>query len=185
MKLKHTHRKIISDNTKAALLRWWIVGMCYFMIGFGTQTGGYYSPIDLIFFLGVGIGLVTIVVYNPIAYSVFDIVRGGEIINRRRRNRKGYQRALDNLAEIGLSMLVVILVYLCYQNINQLIVVLFGLESGTVSVAGEPFGFATLYTLFYSLVTGLIYKIKAVRNAQQTPQQCGKKEEGDAIDLHP
>lgn len=165
MKSRHTQRKKISDNMKAALLRWWIVGMCYFMIGFGTQAGSYDSPIDLIFFLGVGIGLVTIVVYNPIAYSVFDIVRGGEIINRRRQGRKGYQRALDGLGEIGLSMLVVILVYLCYQNINQLIVALFGLEQGTVSIPGEPFGFATLYTLFYSVATGLIYKIKAVQDA--------------------
>lgn len=80
MDKKHTRRKKISDNAKATLLRWWIVGMCYFMIGFGTQAGGYTSPIDLIFFLGVGIGLVTIVVYNPIAYNVFDIVRGGEIV---------------------------------------------------------------------------------------------------------
>ena len=50
-------------------------GMCYFMIGFGTQVGGYSSPIDFIFFLGVGIGLVTIVVYNPIAYNVFRLTR--------------------------------------------------------------------------------------------------------------
>ena len=73
MDKKHTRRKKISDNAKATLLRWWIVGMCYFMIGFGTQAGGYTSPIDLIFFLGVGIGLATIVVYNPIAYNVFDL----------------------------------------------------------------------------------------------------------------
>ena len=95
MDKKHTRRKKISDNAKATLLRWWIVGMCYFMIGFGTQAGGYTSPIDLIFFLGVGIGLVTIVVYNPIAYNVFDIVRGGEIVNHRYRNKKGWQRALQ------------------------------------------------------------------------------------------
>ena len=110
MDKKHTRRKKISDNAKATLLRWWIVGMCYFMIGFGTQAGGYTSPIDLIFFLGVGIGLVTIVVYNPIAYNVFDIVRGGEIVNHRYRNKKGWQRALQTLGDLGLSMLVVILV---------------------------------------------------------------------------
>lgn len=44
MDKKHTRRKKISDNAKATLLRWWIVGMCYFMIGFGTQAGGYTSP---------------------------------------------------------------------------------------------------------------------------------------------
>ena len=179
MKRTHTRRKAISDNTKAALLRWWIIGMCYFMIGFGTQAGEYDSPIDLIFFLGVGIGLVTIVVYNPIAYSVFRIERSGEVINHRRQNRKGYQRALDNLSEIGLSMLI----YLCYQNINQLIVVLFGLEQGTVSVAGEPFGFATLYTLFYSVITGLIHKIKTIQESQKTLQRNVTGIEGEMIDF--
>lgn len=168
MKKKNTRRKKISDNTKAALFRWWIVGMCYFMIGFGTHAGGYDSPIDLIFFLGVGIGLVTIVVYNPIAYNVFDIVRSGESINRRRQLRKGYQKALDNLGEIGLSMLVVILVYLSYQNINLLIIVLFGLDQNAVPFAGEPFGFATLYTLFYSIITDLIHKIKTMQGSQKT-----------------
>ena len=152
MDKKHTRRKKISDNAKATLLRWWIVGMCYFMIGFGTQAGGYTSPIDLIFFLGVGIGLVTIVVYNPIAYNVFDIVRGGEIVNHRYRNKKGWQRALQTLGDLGLSMLVVIL----------------GLSPETVVVAGEPFGFATLYTLFYSAITGLTDKLRAIRTGSAT-----------------
>ena len=40
-----------TDNRKARLMRWWLVGMCYFMVGFGTQVGGYSSPIDFIFFL--------------------------------------------------------------------------------------------------------------------------------------
>lgn len=163
MDKKHTRRKKISDNAKATLLRWWIVGMCYFMIGFGTQAGGYTSPIDLIFFLGVGIGLVTIVVYNPIAYNVFDIVRGGEIVNHRYRSKKGWQRALQTLGDLGLSMLVVILVYLSYQNINLFLVGLLGLSPETVVVAGEPFGFATLYTLFYSAITGLTDKLRAIR----------------------
>lgn len=136
MDKKHTRRKKISDNAKATLLRWWIVGMCYFMIGFGTQAGGYTSPIDLIFFLGVGIGLVTIVVYNPIAYNVFDIVRGGEIVNHRYRNKKGWQRALQTLGDLGLSMLVVILVYLSYQNINLFLVGLLGLSPETVTNGG-------------------------------------------------
>ena len=39
-----------TDNRKAGLMRWWLAGMCYFMIGFGTQVGGYSSPIDFISF---------------------------------------------------------------------------------------------------------------------------------------
>lgn len=46
-------KKRISDNVKAGILRWWIAGMCYFFIGFGTQIGILRDPIDLIFMLGV------------------------------------------------------------------------------------------------------------------------------------
>ena len=60
------------------------------------------------------------------AYNVFDIVRGGEIVNHRYRNKKGWQRALQTLGDLGLSMLVVILVYLSYQNINLFLVGLLG-----------------------------------------------------------
>lgn len=83
-----------TDNRKAGLMRWWLAGMCYFMIGFGTQVGGYSSPIDFIFFLGVGIGLVTIVVYNPIAYNVFRLTRNGEILNHTYRNISGAKKQL-------------------------------------------------------------------------------------------
>lgn len=27
-----------TDNRKAGLMRWWLAGMCYFMIGFGNTS---------------------------------------------------------------------------------------------------------------------------------------------------
>mgnify|MGYP006962774884 CR=1 FL=1 len=95
----------------------------------------------------MGIGLVTIVVYNPIAYNVFDIVRGGEIVNHRYRNKR-LAAGFADTGDLGLSMLVVILVYLSYQNINLFLVGLLGLSPETVVVAGEPFGFATYILCF-------------------------------------
>ena len=149
----------VTDNVKAGILRWWLVGMCYFMIGFGTQAGAQDDPLDLIFFLGVGIGLMTVVVYNPIAYNAFDIVRGGEIVNKARKNRSGAAKARDNLLEIVLSLCVVVLVYLTYQGTNELLVQMLEREEGTVIIPGEPFGFAALYILFRWLLTGLITDI--------------------------
>ena len=146
----------ISDNVKAGILRWWLVGMCYFMIGFGTQAGAQNDPLDLIFFLGVGIGLMTVVIYNPIAYNAFDIVRRGEVVSKTRKNRSGAAKARDNLLEIVLSLCVVVLVYLTYQGVNELLVELLEREEGTVIIPGEPFGFAALYLLFHWLLTGLI-----------------------------
>lgn len=158
---KRKWRFHLSDNVKAGLLRWWLMGMCYFMIGFGTQTGTQSSPLDLIFFLGVGTGLVTVVVYNPIAYSAFDIVRGGEIVNKARKKRSGAAKALDNLLEIGKSLLVVVLIYLTYQGVNELLVKALERPEGTVLIPGEPFGFATLYLLFYSALVGVFSQLRA------------------------
>ena len=111
----------------------------------------------------MGIGLVTIVVYNPIAYNVFDIVRGGEIVNHRYRNKKGWQRALQTLGDLGLSMLVVILVYLSYQNINLFLVGLLGCPQKRWWWLANPSDFATLYTQFYSAITGLTDELRAIR----------------------
>lgn len=149
-----------TDNRKAGLMRWWLVGMCYFMIGFGTQVGGYSSPIDFIFFLGVGIGLVTIVVYNPIAYNVFRLTRNGEILNHTYRNISGAKKAARNLVEIAASMITVILVYLTYQNLNLLLNQMLELPVETVLIPGEPFGFATLYLLFYTILSELAAKLR-------------------------
>ena len=149
-----------TDNRKAGLMRWWLAGMCYFMIGFGTQVGGYSSPIDFIFFLGVGIGLVTIVVYNPIAYNVFRLTRNGEILNHTYRNISGAKKAARNLVEIAASMITVILVYLTYQNLNLLLNQMLELPVETVLIPGEPFGFATLYLLFYTVLSELAAKLR-------------------------
>lgn len=149
-----------TDNRKAGLMRWWLAGMCYFMIGFGTQVGGYSSPIDFIFFLGVGIGLVTIVVYNPIAYNVFRLTRNGEILNHTYRNISGAKKAARNLVEIAASMITVIWVYLTYQNLNLLLNQMLELPVETVLIPGEPFGFATLYLLFYTVLSELAAKLR-------------------------
>ncbi len=156
-------KKIFTDNVKAGLLRWWIAGMCYFFIGFGTQAGLFRDPIDLIFFLGVGIGLVTIVVYNPIAYGMFDIVKRGQISNKAYYERKGWQNAIYRLAEIFKSMILVGLVYLTYQGFNLLLNQICGLPADTVLIPGEPFGFATLYLIYYQMVSGLADTVREAR----------------------
>lgn len=148
-------KKRLSDNIKAGILRWWIAGMCYFFIGFGTQAGLFADPIDLIFFLGAGMGLVTIVIYNPIAYGMFDIVKKGKISNHSYYERKGWQNALYNLAEIFKNVVLVILVYLTYQEFNMLLNRIFQQPADIVMLPGEPFGFASLYLIYYNLLAGV------------------------------
>ena len=153
----------VSDRVKAGLLRWWLAGMCYFLVGFGTQAGGMESPVDLIFWLGVAIGLSDVFIYQPIAYSAFQLERKGENLNLRHWRRKGWRKAAHNLAVIGECMLVTLLVYLTYQNVNLLLIRLGNLPEETVVVAGEPFGFATLYLIFHAALVGILEKLRPPR----------------------
>lgn len=102
----------------------------------------------------------TIVVYNPIAYNVFRLTRNGEILNHTYRNLSGAKKAARNLVEIAASMITVILVYLTYQNLNLLLNQMLELPVETVLIPGEPFGFATLYLLFYTVLSELAAKLR-------------------------
>lgn len=159
-KARQINRKL-SDNLKAGVFRWWIAGMSYFLIGFGTQMGMFQDPVDLIFFLGVGVGLAMALIYNPIAYGMFRIERRGRIDNKSYYERRGWQNAIYKLVEIFKNMLIVWLVYMTYQNINLLINQIWHLPEGTILIPGEPFGFATLYMLYHQLLRGLGNTVEA------------------------
>ncbi len=156
-------KKKISDNVKAGILKWWIAGMCYFFIGFGTQSGIFADPLDMIFFLGLGLGLATLFLYNPVAYRMFDIVRKGKIYNQSYFERSGWQNAALKLAEIFKNMVLVFLIYMTYQSINLLFERLLHLPEGTVTIPGEPIGFAVIYTIYYYLLTGLTDTVAEMR----------------------
>ncbi len=160
-------KKKIPDNVKAGIFRWWIAGMCYFFIGFGTQSGVFADPLDLIFFLGLGLGLATLFLYNPVAYRMFDIVRRGKIYNQSYFERSGWQNAGFKLAEIFKNLVLVFLVYMTYQSVNMLLEELFHLPEGTVTLPGEPIGFAAVYTIYYYLLTGLMDTVAEARKKEE------------------
>lgn len=155
-------KKWLSDNQKAGILRWWIAGMCYFLIGFGTQSGLLQDPLDLIFLLGVATGLAMVLVYEPVAYGMFKIVRRGQIMNRPYYERSGWKNARYKLAEIFKSLFLVGLVYFTYQNVNMLLTKILDLPIDTVVIPGEPIGFATLYVFYRWLVEGLADKVRTI-----------------------
>ncbi|MBE7722692.1 MAG: hypothetical protein E7243_24685 [Lacrimispora celerecrescens] len=160
-------KKKISDNVKAGIFRWWIAGMCYFFIGFGTQSGIFADPLDMIFFLGLGLGLATLFLYNPVAYRMFDIVRKGRIYNQSYFERSGWQNAGLKLAEIFKNLVLVFMVYMTYQSVNMLLEELFHLPEGTVTIPGEPIGFAAVYTIYYHLLTGLMDTAAKARKKEE------------------
>lgn len=92
--------------------------------------------------------------------NVFRLTRNGEILNHTYRSISGAKKAARNLVEIAASMITVILVYLTYQNLNLLLNQMLELPVETVLIPGEPFGFATLYLLFYTALSELTAKLR-------------------------
>jgi hypothetical protein len=142
--------KRFSDNTKVSFFRWWFAGALYYLLAFGSGVGQSDSFLDLLLFLGLGMGIATLFVFNPIVYGMFDIKRNGRIVNQKYNERTLLVGVVQKLLELGKCFLVVLLVALLYQLLNLGIQVMRNLPEGTISIKGEPFLFATFYLGIYN-----------------------------------
>lgn len=149
----------ISENVKAYLVIWWFSGATYFFIGWGTGSGLSDNPLDLIFMLGVGMGLVTTLLVNPIIYNLFTIKRRGKIANKKFNERTVAEGTLYFLIEIFKALFINFLIFLTYQILNTTLIQVFSLNSDRVAVPGEPILYATFYVLFLALINGIADKV--------------------------
>jgi hypothetical protein len=145
--------KRFSDNTKVSFFRWWFAGALYYLLAFGSAVGQSDSFLDLLLFLGLGMGIATLFVFNPIVYGMFDIKRHGRIMNQKYDERTLLVGVVQKLLELGKCFLVVLLVALLYQLLNLGIQVMRNLPKGTISLKGEPFLFATFYLGIYNALS--------------------------------
>ncbi|HEY8395482.1 MAG TPA: hypothetical protein VIK96_01755, partial [Bacilli bacterium] len=125
----------------------------------GSNAGRSDNPLDLIFLLGMAMGLVTVLLVNPIIYNLFTIKRRGKIANKKFHERTVLEGCLYFLSEILKSFFINILIFLTYQVLNQTLIKLLNLGVESVPVPGEPLLYACLYVLFLALINGIIDKI--------------------------
>lgn len=147
-------RRKWKESTKIAVFRWWFAGAVYFMIAWATPLGQG-SFIDLVFFLGVAGGLGTVFIFDPIVYGMFDVTRAGRIVNKKYYERTVWQGAARKLMELFKNFTVNALVAATYTAGNLMLCAWAGAPEGTILWAGEPFGYATLYLIFYRLLSGI------------------------------
>ncbi len=152
-------KKRMSDKMKISIFRWWFVGAIYFFIAMGTQLASMTDPLDLIFFLGIGIGVTNVFVFHPIIYHMFSIKRRGKIQNKKYFERGIIANVGLSLAEIFKCLFIVILVFFVYQGINIVLVALLGAGEGAVILAGEPILFALFFVIFYNTLASLVDKV--------------------------
>ena len=135
------------DLLYAFLIRWWAIGAVYFLIGWGTQLGRQSTIIDLVFFLGLAVGLVNTFLVNPALKMLFNMGW-----HKSYGSSTFMERFVCRLKDVGLGLLSVSLVMVIYQIINSGAINFFDYPSNKIFLPGEPI----LFGLFYALLMQLI-----------------------------
>ncbi|MDF2698622.1 MAG: hypothetical protein K0Q49_178 [Haloplasmataceae bacterium] len=144
--------KYWSDETKGNLLRVWAVGAVYFFIGWGTSFGQADSYLDSIFFLALGITLITILVVNPIIRGMLKTS-----LDKKYNETTVSSKVFNRLTIFFESLLIVILIVLTYQLINQILIVVLKLSEEVIVLPVEPFLFSLFYFIYYYLLNKIIF----------------------------
>lgn len=140
------------------LIRWWSAGAVYYFIGWGTMMGHNSTLVDLIFFLGVVMGLINAFVLNPIFKQLFDYgwhktYKQSTVVNR----------FFSRLIEIFLSLLTITLVSGVYTLINRTIISMRNIdltvEGNRIPLPVEPLLFGLFYALIGQTIMFVILKL--------------------------
>ncbi len=147
----------IPDGIKVEFFRWWFVGAICFFIAWGTNLGKN-DPFDLIFVLAIVISFGHMFIFNPIVYGMFDIKRNGKIVNKKISERHIWEGALLKTFDFIQCLVTSILVYGAYECVNRLIIHFADLSETTVPFPVEPFGYASLFLIFYLAISFIVNK---------------------------
>lgn len=161
MKDERTFLSKIPDKVKINVCRWWFFGALFFLIAWGTNISS--NKLDLIFFMGVGIGIGNIFIFNPLMYSIFDVERNGKLINKKYYERKVLEGVFVKLAEIFKCLLCSFLVWAIYQGINISFINILNLDENKIPFPAEPICYGIFFLLMYlgiSAIVDLIIRIK-------------------------
>ncbi len=161
-------KRRLSDNAKAMIARWYLAGVVYFFVAFGTPLGSQLSTIDLVFTLASATGLLTVFVLDPILWRMLDLCEHGKVVNIAYFARKRGISYLFKLAQLARCMACVLFVSAIYHMVNVAMRHAWGLPDSFVVLKGEPFLFATLYVAMYGMT-------EKVRLALKKEKSCDIK----------
>lgn len=148
-------RAFFTDQRSALLIRWWAAGAVFFFIGWGTPIGQQ-SMIGLAFSLGLVMGLLNILIINPILRLLFNI--GPK--KRPQHEDTFAQRVSDHLVELLKTIFIVFIVVMFYLVINRTLIAMGGLEPDAVPFPSEPIMFGVFYVFVFWCLELLVNKIK-------------------------
>ncbi len=156
---KYKSKKLLNDNQKALILRWWGAGAVYFMIGMGMPSIGYTSLIDIILALGLGLTILNLLVIEPVIHSMFKIEKHEYYLDTTVSTK-----IKRRLSVIFSNFLIVYLIMYTYEFINVSIIFIFGLQKGeSVPLPAEPILFGVFYVIYYTIFKHITNKIKRIK----------------------
>ena len=153
------NNKRISVGIKLFVLRWWMVGAVCFFVGFGTVFGASSNPLDLVFLLCSVIAALTVFVFNPVMFALFDIKKAGRIVNAEYRNQPIGRKILRNVREIVKCYAVGILEFMTYQVVNGIYATTQGGAGDSLILPIEPVIFGCIFAVYYSSISALSDRI--------------------------
>lgn len=137
------------------LIRWWSGGAIYFLIGWGTQLGRYTSLIDLVFFLGLSIGLANTFIVNPIIKMLFNVGW-----HKSYGSSTYVERIICRIKDITLGFTVTLSVMFLYNFINGIANKMLNLSEGEIFLPGEPLLYGLFYATIITIIIFILNKIK-------------------------
>lgn len=148
-------RKYFSDRTISRIVRWWAAGAIYFFVGWGTSLGNQANMIDFVFWLGVAMGLFSMLIVNPVIRMAFNLGP-----SRRPKTYAISQRVSDYLVEIIKNIFIIFCIALIYIGLNSAINAAFDLSAENISLPTEPIGFGIFYVLIFVILEQLVERIR-------------------------
>ncbi|UJF15715.1 hypothetical protein LZ578_00445 [Jeotgalibaca sp. MA1X17-3] len=156
--VKKLFNKIVTPKNISRFIQFWAAGAIYFLVAWGTNIGRT-GLIDLVFFLGLGIGIIEMFVLKPILAEINDEKPASSYMDK-----TILQKSKERLIYIFKAMFTVALVMFTYFVINNLLQRLLSLPSGTAVLLGEPFLFGFLYMVYARTIVKVQMKSRLKRS---------------------
>lgn len=156
--VKKIFDKIVTKTNISRFIQFWVAGAVYFLIAWGTNIGKT-GIADLVFFLGLAIGVIEMFVVNPILSELNEDEPVSSYMDK-----TILQKIKERLICIFKAMFTVALVMFTYFVINNLFQRLLSLPSGTSVLLGEPFLFGLLYMVYARTIIKVQMKSKHRRS---------------------
>src|SRR5690554_2635 len=139
-----------SEETKLLLFRIWFAGAVALFIGWTPIGGGEIEDptfvYQMVFMLSLGLFITNLLVVGPVSRLMFDTP------SKNRYEEPVIKRILENILHFFAMILIVVLIWLSYYGINTFLEIVGLSSSGNLpTLMFEPFSFALLYGLYFSL----------------------------------